>query len=88
VQSIAEYHDIERAQFEREIVPLGRPAVLRQLCAGWPAVRAAADGAGCAAPSTCRRAPFDSKHRASFCSQPNRSKAVHLGLAGVIEEIS
>jgi hypothetical protein len=43
VRPIAEYHDMDRAQFEREIVPRGEPAVLRQLCAEWPAVRAAAD---------------------------------------------
>lgn len=38
---IPEYHDMTRARFEAEIVPSGRPAVLRGLVADWPAVRAA-----------------------------------------------
>ncbi len=39
-----EYHDVDRDLFEREIVPAGRPAVLRGLCDTWPAVAAAREG--------------------------------------------
>lgn len=35
------FHDVDRARFEAEIVPAGRPAVLKGLVADWPAVRAA-----------------------------------------------
>ena len=35
-----EHHGVDRARFETEIVPAGRPAVLRGLLAGWPAVQA------------------------------------------------
>lgn len=38
---VAEYHGVDRARFEGEIVPAGRPAVLRGLVADWPIVRAA-----------------------------------------------
>lgn len=37
----AEFQDVTREQFERDIVPLGRPAVLRGLVRDWPAVVAA-----------------------------------------------
>jgi hypothetical protein len=37
---IPEFHGIDRARFEAEIVPAGRPAVLRGLVAAWPAVHA------------------------------------------------
>ena len=42
---IAEFHDINRARFEAEIVPAGRPAVLRGLVADWPVVAAARESA-------------------------------------------
>lgn len=38
---IPEFHATDRAQFEGEIVPAGRPAVLRGLVADWPVVAAA-----------------------------------------------
>lgn len=38
---IAEYSDVGRERFLEEIRPHGRPAVLRGLGAGWPAVKAA-----------------------------------------------
>jgi hypothetical protein len=44
VRPVPEHRDVDRARFEREIVPAARPAVLRGLCAGWPAVEAAARG--------------------------------------------
>jgi len=39
--SIPEFHGVDRARFEAEIVPAGRPAVLRGLVADWPIVAAA-----------------------------------------------
>ncbi len=39
---VPEYTDVDRARFEAEIVPAGRPAVLRGLVAGWPIVAAGA----------------------------------------------
>jgi len=44
VQPVPEYRDVDRARFEAEIVPAGRPAVLRGLCSAWPAVAAAREG--------------------------------------------
>src|SRR3954471_23944881 len=44
MRAIAEYRDVDRERFEREIVPKGEPAVLRGLVAEWPIVRAAAQG--------------------------------------------
>ena len=44
VQPIVEFHDVDRSRFEAEIVPRGRPAVLRGLVADWPAVAAAKAG--------------------------------------------
>jgi hypothetical protein len=44
MQPAAEYEGVDRARFEAEIVPAGRPAVLRGLCADWPAVSAAKEG--------------------------------------------
>lgn len=41
MRPIPEFHDVTRAQFEAEIVAAGAPAVLRGLCAQWPAVLAA-----------------------------------------------
>ena len=41
MRPIAEYRNIDRARFERDIVARGQPAVLRDLCPDWPAVRAA-----------------------------------------------
>lgn len=38
---VPEYVGVDRARFEGEIVPAGRPAVLRGLVADWPIVRAA-----------------------------------------------
>ncbi len=37
---VAEYHAVDRARFEAEIVPAGRPAVFRGLVADWPIVAA------------------------------------------------
>ena len=42
VPPVPEFHGVDRARFEGEIVPAGRPAVLRGLVADWPIVRAAA----------------------------------------------
>ncbi len=42
---IREFTGVDRRMFESEIRPLGRPAVLRGLGAGWPAVRAAHESA-------------------------------------------
>src|SRR5438309_1966289 len=39
--AIPDYEGVDRARFEAEIVPAGRPAVLRGLCADWAAVAAA-----------------------------------------------
>lgn len=41
---IPEHYHVDRAKFESEIVPAGRPAVLRSLLCDWPIVRAAVDG--------------------------------------------
>ena len=41
VQKIQEWHDVDRAVFENEILPANRPAVLRNLLGDWPAVKAA-----------------------------------------------
>jgi len=43
--SVPEYYAVDRARFEAEIVPAGRPAVLRGLVADWPIVAAAREGA-------------------------------------------
>lgn len=37
---VPEYHGVGRARFEAEIVPAARPAILRGLAKGWPAVQA------------------------------------------------
>jgi hypothetical protein len=37
---VPEFHAVDRARFEAEIVPAGRPAVLRGLVADWPIVAA------------------------------------------------
>lgn len=37
---VPEFRDVDRARFEREIVPGGRPALLRGLVADWPIVAA------------------------------------------------
>ncbi|HYE26845.1 MAG TPA: cupin-like domain-containing protein [Allosphingosinicella sp.] len=39
MRPVSEYAQVDRARFEREIVPAGRPAVLRGLCADWPMVQ-------------------------------------------------
>ncbi len=39
---LPEHHGVDRARFEAEIRPAGRPAILRGVGAGWPAVQAAA----------------------------------------------
>jgi hypothetical protein len=44
MRPIAEYERMERARFEREIVPKGEPALFRGLVADWPVVRAGKDG--------------------------------------------
>ena len=41
MKSVREYQNVDRARFETEIVPAGRPAVLRGLVADWQIVRAA-----------------------------------------------
>jgi len=40
---IAQYSGVDRTQFRDDIRPLGQPAVLREVAAEWPAVRAARD---------------------------------------------
>ncbi len=40
MRAIADYGPMDRARFEREIVPKGEPAVFRGLVADWPVVRA------------------------------------------------
>jgi hypothetical protein len=44
MRPIAEYRELDRERFEREIVPKGEPAVLRGLVADWPIVAAAKQG--------------------------------------------
>jgi hypothetical protein len=44
MRAIAEFQNVRREQFEREIVPSGEPAVLRGLVADWPLVKAASEG--------------------------------------------
>jgi hypothetical protein len=39
LQPIAEWHDVDREKFRREIAPLYRPAVLRGVVRDWPAVQ-------------------------------------------------
>ena len=45
MRPIAEHGPMDRARFEREIVPKGEPAVFRGLVDDWPPVRASKDGA-------------------------------------------
>jgi hypothetical protein len=40
-RAVAEWHDVDRATFERDIVPRHEPALLRGLVAHWPAVHKA-----------------------------------------------
>jgi hypothetical protein len=44
MRPIAEYENVDRERFEREIVAKGEPAVLRQLLPDWPVVEAARRG--------------------------------------------
>ena len=44
MRPIAEFEPMDRARFEREIVPKGEPAVFRGLVADWPVVQAAKAG--------------------------------------------
>src|SRR5438034_5080232 len=44
MRPIAEYEDMDRERFEREIVPSGEPAVLRALTSDWLVVEAAREG--------------------------------------------
>jgi len=44
MRAIAEYEGVDRERFEREIVPKGEPAVLRDAVAGWPIVEASKQG--------------------------------------------
>lgn len=44
MRPIAEFADVDRERFEREIVAKGEPAVLRGMVGEWPIVRAARDG--------------------------------------------
>jgi len=41
VKPVPVFHGVDRARFEAEIVPAGRPAVLKGLVADWPIVKAA-----------------------------------------------
>lgn len=38
---VPEFHDVDRARFEGEVIPAARPAILRGLVSSWPAVVAA-----------------------------------------------
>jgi hypothetical protein len=44
MRAIAEFQNVGRDQFEREIVPGGEPAVLRGHVSDWPLVKAASEG--------------------------------------------
>jgi hypothetical protein len=44
MRPIAEYQDVDRQEFEREIVPKGEPAVVRGLVSDWPIVQAGMEG--------------------------------------------
>jgi hypothetical protein len=44
VKPVAEYPPMDRATFEREIVPKGEPAVFRGMMNDWPVVQAAKEG--------------------------------------------
>lgn len=44
MRPVIEFHHVDRHLFEQEIVPAGRPAVLRGLCSDWPLVEAARAG--------------------------------------------
>lgn len=44
MRPIAEYSQVDRGRFEREIVPNGEPAVLRGLVSDWPIVETARQG--------------------------------------------
>ena len=44
MRPVAEYAPMDRARFEREIVPKGEPAVIRGLVADWPVIAAAKAG--------------------------------------------
>jgi mannose-6-phosphate isomerase-like protein (cupin superfamily) len=46
VGAIAESGPIDRAQFERDVLPAARPVVFRGLAADWPAVRASSEPGG------------------------------------------
>jgi hypothetical protein len=39
--SVPEFHDVTREQFEQEIAPAGKPAIFRQLVKDWPVLEAA-----------------------------------------------
>ena len=44
MRAIAEFQNVGREQFERDIVASGEPAVLRGLVSDWPVVKAASEG--------------------------------------------
>ena len=44
MKPIAEYHGVDREQFDRDIASKGEPALLRGLVAEWPIVKAATSG--------------------------------------------
>ena len=44
MRPIAEYPPLDRATFERDIVPKGEPAVFRGMMSDWPVVQAARHG--------------------------------------------
>lgn len=54
-----EYHHVDRQRFEGEIVPQGRPAILRGAVRDWPIVTAGRQGADALAAWLCARASGD-----------------------------
>jgi hypothetical protein len=65
MRPIAEYEDIDRERFEREIVAKGEPAVIRGLVSDWPIVRASLSGDAALA-DFIRRAANDEPFEAWF----------------------
>lgn len=63
----AEFHNIDRERFRSEIMPLGRPAILRGLADAWPAVRA---GRGGPAETAAYLSRFDQGRPAVTISAP------------------
>ena len=62
MRAIAEFQNVGREQFERDIVASGEPAVLRGLVSDWPVVKAASEGDEAIADALCSAAsgePFE-----------------------------